>query len=106
MTADGATFDGQELAGKVALVTGGALNIGRSISLSLAAAGAAVAINTKSSREQADGIANQIRENGGQAEVYMADVADPAAVKAMADAAIERFGRIDILVLNASIRRE
>jgi 3-oxoacyl-[acyl-carrier protein] reductase len=96
----------RELAGKVALVTGGALNIGRAISLSLADAGAAVAVNTRSSREQADGVANQIREAGGQAEVYMADVADAAAVKSMADAVIERFGRIDILVLNASIRKE
>ncbi|HEV7803514.1 MAG TPA: SDR family NAD(P)-dependent oxidoreductase, partial [Burkholderiales bacterium] len=40
------------------------------------------------------------------AEVYMADVADATAVKSMADAVIERFGRIDILVLNASIRKE
>jgi 3-oxoacyl-[acyl-carrier protein] reductase len=87
-------------------VTGGALNIGRAISLSLADAGAAVAVNTRTSREQADGVANQIREAGGQAEVYMADVADAAAVKSMADAVIERFGRIDILVLNASIRKE
>jgi 3-oxoacyl-[acyl-carrier protein] reductase len=101
-----ATATTRELAGKVALVTGGALNIGRAISLSLADAGAAVAVNTRSSREQADGVANQIREAGGQAEVYMADVAEAAAVKSMADAVIERFGRIDILVLNASIRKE
>jgi 3-oxoacyl-[acyl-carrier protein] reductase len=101
-----ATATTRELAGKVALVTGGALNIGRAISLSLADAGAAVAVNTRSSREQADGVAKQIREAGGQAEVYMADVAEAAAVKSMADAVIERFGRIDILVLNASIRKE
>lgn len=96
----------QELAGKVALVTGGALNIGRSISLALADAGAAVAINTRSAREQADGLAEQISGNGGQAETYIADIADAAAVKEMVEGVLRRFGRIDILVLNASIRRE
>ena len=95
-----------ELAGKVALVTGGALNIGRAISLSLADAGAKVAVNTRSSREAADGVVKQIREAGGDAAVFMADIADAASVKAMGDAVLERFGRIDILVLNASQRRE
>ena len=98
--------DGKELTGQVALVTGGALNIGRAISLTLAAAGAAVAINTRASREQADAVANTIRESDGTAEVYMADIADAAAVKRMAESVLERFGRIDILVLNASIRKE
>ena len=101
-----ASANGKELAGKVALVTGGALNIGRSISLSLASAGAAVAVNTRSSREQADGVADQIREAGGDAEVYMADIASAGSVKEMAESVIKRFGRIDILVLNASIRKE
>lgn len=106
MTSVNAAAGMQELAGKVALVTGGALNIGRAISLSLASAGAAVAVNTRSSREQADGVVAQIRETGGNAETFMADIADAASVKAMADGVIERFGRIDILVLNASIRKE
>jgi 3-oxoacyl-[acyl-carrier protein] reductase len=96
----------QELAGKVALVTGGALNIGRAISLSLADAGAKVAVNTKSSREAADDVTKQIREAGGDAAVFMADIADAASVKAMAEGVLKRFGRIDILVLNASQRRE
>ena len=95
-----------ELAGKVALVTGGALNIGRSISLALADAGCAVAVNTRSSREQADAVVEQIRRAGGKAETCMADVADAAAVKEMVDGVLKRYGRIDILVLNASIRRE
>ncbi len=96
----------RELAGKVALVTGGALNIGRSISLALADAGAAVAVNTCNSREQADGVVDHIRHAGGQAQTCMADVADAAAVRDMVERVLERFGRIDILVLNASIRRE
>ncbi len=95
-----------ELAGKVALVTGASRNIGRAIALSLAAGGAAVAINTRSSREDAEKVAQEIRAAGGQAEVFMADIADAGAVKAMAEGVIKRFGRIDILVLNASVRTE
>ncbi len=106
MSTDNFAPGARELAGKVALVTGGALNIGRAISLSLAAAGAAVAVNTRHSREQADGLVAQIQATGGEAEVYMADIADAASVQAMAKAVIERFGRIDILVLNASVRKE
>jgi 3-oxoacyl-[acyl-carrier protein] reductase len=95
-----------ELAGKVALVTGGALNIGRSISLALADAGCAVAVNTRSSREQADAVVEQIRKAGGKAETCMGDVADGPAVNEMVGGVLKRYGRIDILVLNASIRRE
>lgn len=95
-----------ELSGKVALVTGAGQNIGRAIALDLAAAGAAVAVNTRSSRAAVDEVAQAIRGAGGQAEVFMADVADASAVKAMADGVIRRFGRVDILVLNASVRRE
>jgi 3-oxoacyl-[acyl-carrier protein] reductase len=100
------TNAGQELAGKVALITGGARNIGAATSLALAQAGAAVAVNTRSSREDGERIVQQIRAGGGQAELYLADVADAAAVKAMVDAVLARFGRIDILVLNASVRKE
>ncbi len=103
---DAVTANGQELAGKVALVTGGAINIGRAISLSLADAGAKVAINTRSSREAADSVARQIRESGGDAGVFMADISDAASVAAMRDGVLERYGRVDILVLNASQRRE
>lgn len=106
MSAENPAAGARELAGKVALVTGGALNIGRAISLALACAGAAVAVNTRQSREQADGLVAQIRDAGGAAEAYLADIADAAAVSAMAQAVIERFGRIDILVLNASVRKE
>lgn len=103
---DTAASGTQELAGKVALVTGGALNIGRAISLSLSAAGARVAINTLRSRDEAEGLAGEIRADGGEAAVVLADIADASAVKAMADAVVSRFGRIDILVLNASYRKE
>lgn len=95
-----------ELAGKVALVTGASRNIGRAIALSLAAGGAAVAVNARTSRDEAETVAQEIRAAGGQAEVFMADIAHAGAVKAMVEGVIKRFGRVDILVLNASVRSE
>lgn len=95
---------GDELAGKVALVTGAARNIGRAIALSLAAGGANVAVNTRSNVEQARGVVDEIKALGTEAEAYVADVADPAQVQANVDAVLKRFGRLDILVLNAAVR--
>ena len=94
------------LAGKVALVTGGAKNIGRDISRELAAAGAAVAVNTRASSGEGETIVTEIRDAGGQAELYMADIADAAQVKKMVEGVMQRFGRVDFLVLNASVRTE
>jgi NAD(P)-dependent dehydrogenase (short-subunit alcohol dehydrogenase family) len=85
---------GKELSGKVALVTGGARNIGAAISLALAQGGASVAINTRASREDGERVVQEIRAAGGQAELYLADVADADAVKRMTDAVLQRFGRI------------
>ena len=95
---------GDELAGKVALVTGAARNIGRAIALSLASGGAKVAVNTRSNVEQARGVVDEIKALGADAEAFAADVADRAQVEAMVDAVLKRFGRLDILVLNAAIR--
>lgn len=96
----------RELAGKVALVTGASRNIGRAIALTLAEGGAAVAVNARSSRADAERVADEIRAAGGRAEVCMADISDRAAVDAMVRAILDRFGRIDSLVLNASVRKE
>lgn len=105
-TSMGSVNPGNELAGKVALITGGALNIGAATSLALAQGGAAVAVNTRKSRDAADRVVAEIRGNGGQAEAFIADIADADAVKRMVAGVIDRFGKIDILVLNASVRRE
>ena len=95
-----------ELAGKVALVTGASRNIGRAIALALAQAGAAVAVNARTAKADADKVVQDIRAAGGQAETYMADIVDPKAVNAMVDAIVKRFGRLDLLILNASVRKE
>jgi 3-oxoacyl-[acyl-carrier protein] reductase len=96
----------RELEGKVALVTGGARNIGRAIALELAAGGAAVAIVTRSDVARADSVAREVEARGGQALVIRADVTDPAAVKHAMDSTLERFTRLDILVNNAGFRPE
>lgn len=95
-----------ELSGRVAVVTGAGRNIGRAIALELAAGGAAVTVNARSNREQADAVVREIEANGGQALAFLADVADANSVLAMMAAAVERFGRIDILINNAALRRE
>lgn len=97
---------GRELEGKVALVTGAARNIGRAIAIALAEAGATVAVNARVARDDAEAVAKEIRDAGGKAEVFMADIADGRAVDAMVADIVKRHGKVDILVLNASIRKE
>lgn len=91
------------LKGKVALVTGGARDVGREIVLSLAAEGAQVAINYRTSGDEAEQLASEIAAKGGKAKSYKADVADYAAVKAMTDAIVKDFGGLNILINNAGL---
>ena len=97
---------GEELSGRVAIVTGAGRNIGRAIALALAEAGASILVNARSNRAEAESVAKDIITAGGQALVHIGNVADAKAVQAMADAALARFGRLDILVNNAALRRE
>src|SRR3954447_4121680 len=96
----------QPLVGRVALVTGAGRNIGRAIALMLAEDGAAVVVNARSNKAEADAVAAEIVAGGGQAISVIADIADAAAVERMVAAAATRFGRIDVLVNNAALRRE
>jgi len=96
----------RELAGKVALVTGASRNIGRAIAHAFAAGGAAVAVNTRASKDNAEKVVREIRDAGGTADVFMADIADAKAVRSMVDRIVGQWGRLDILVLNASVRKE
>ena len=96
----------KELTGKVAVVTGAGRNIGRAIALALADAGASVLINVRSNKDEADKVVGEIKAAGGKAVAVLGDVADPKVAQALADAAVKNFGRIDILVNNAALRRE
>ena len=96
----------QELMGKAAIVTGAGRNIGRAIALALAEGGAAVVVNARSNHAEADSVVREIESSGGKAVAHIGDVADAKAVQAMAAAALKQFGRIDILVNNAALRRE
>lgn len=96
----------RELAGRVALVTGAGRNIGRAIALDLADGGAAVVLNARANREEADAVAAEITAAGGRAVVALGDVTNANAVAVMVRMAVDTFGRLDILVNNAAIRRE
>jgi 3-oxoacyl-[acyl-carrier protein] reductase len=96
----------REIAGKVAIVTGAGRNIGRAIALALADAGASIVVNARSNRVEAERVAGEITAAGGKALAHVGNVADAKTVQAMVDAAMGRFGRIDILVNNAALRRE
>jgi 3-oxoacyl-[acyl-carrier protein] reductase len=96
----------EELSGRVAIVTGAGRNIGRAIALALADGGAAVVVNARANRTEAENVAGEIERGGGKAIALVADVADPGAVEKMVAAAAAHFGRIDILVNNAAVRAE
>ena len=93
-----------EFAGKVALITGGSRNIGRGVARALAAGGASVMVNASKSEAEAQETVGLIRRDGGEAEYYMADVTDPATVEALVAETVRRFGRLDILSINQTLR--
>ncbi len=90
----------------VALVTGSGRNIGREIALSLAATGVAIAVNVRSSVQEGQAVVDAITALGGSALLCVADVTDPQAISAMLEKINSEWGRLDILVNNAAIRRE
>ena len=95
-----------ELSGRVALVTGAGRNIGRAMAKALAAGGAAVIVNVRSNKSEAEEVVAEIERDGGKAMAVIADVADEKAVSAMVNMAAKHFGRIDYLVNNAALRQE
>jgi 3-oxoacyl-[acyl-carrier protein] reductase len=72
----------------------------------LAADGAAIVVNALQDRDAADAVAKEIEAAGGRAHVHMADVTKEDEATALAQAAVDAFGRLDILVCNAAIRRQ
>jgi NAD(P)-dependent dehydrogenase (short-subunit alcohol dehydrogenase family) len=91
------------LQGKVALVTGGARDVGREIAMSLAAEGAAVAVNYHGSKAGAESVVAEIRERGGKAIAIGCNIADMEAVKKMVAQTVAEFGALNILVNNAGL---
>jgi NAD(P)-dependent dehydrogenase (short-subunit alcohol dehydrogenase family) len=91
------------LNGKVALVTGGAKRIGKAIVLALAARGCKLVVHYHTAQTEAEATVREVHVAGQEAIALHADITQEAAVDRMIEAAVARFGRIDILVNNAAV---
>lgn len=89
------------LAGKVALVTGGARRIGRAIALALAEAGADVAITFRESAGEAIATVKELEDAGVRASCHACDLADPTGIVDAVEEVVSRYGRLDVLVNSA-----
>ncbi len=87
-------------------MTGAGRNIGRAIALALADAGAAVVVNVRANRAEADSVVAAVEAAGGRAATHIGDVAEAETAVGLAEMARTRFGRIDVLVNNAALRGE
>ena len=92
------------LAGRVAIVTGSGRRIGREIAEALARAGAAVVVNARGNQQQADEAVAAIEKVGGRAIAVLADVSKREDAERLVATAVEKLGRLDILVNNAAVR--
>jgi pteridine reductase len=90
-------------AAKTALVTGGAVRVGRAIARALAGRGMRLVVHYGSSAAQADALVSEVRRGGGEAVALRADLADAGQVERLAREAEEAFGGIDVLVNSASV---
>jgi 3-oxoacyl-[acyl-carrier protein] reductase len=92
-----------KLKGKVAVVTGASKGIGAAVAKALAAEGASVVVNYASSKQGADAVVAEIGRAGGKAVAVKGDVSKAVEAKAIVDAAVEHFGRLDVLVNNSGV---
>src|SRR5262245_56534494 len=91
------------LSGRVALVTGSAKRVGKAIVLALAEAGADVVVHARGSEREAKATAEAVRKRGRRAAVAIADLDDADACRELPRVAVREFGRLDVLVHNASL---
>lgn len=91
------------LTGRTAIITGAARSIGATIARRYAAEGANVVINDRSHAENAQQVVEEIKRHGGEAFFYQADVSNEDEVAGLVAAAIQRYGKVDILVNNAAV---
>jgi len=89
---------------RAALITGSGRNIGRGVAKELASIGFNIVVNGSSDREACERVADEVRAIGTDAAIAMADIGDQGAVSSMSEAALQAFGRIDVLINNAAIR--
>lgn len=94
------------LTDRIAVVTGASRGIGRGIALELAKRGATVVVNYQSSAGAAEEVVNAITADGGKAMAFQADVSQEEGANAVIKAAIDAYGRIDILINNAGTTRD
>jgi 3-oxoacyl-[acyl-carrier protein] reductase len=90
-----------EQANNVAIVTGGSRGIGRAIALALAASGRRVVLSFREREQEAQAVVDKIRSAGGDGRCVRADVAEPMQCHALVKAALDAYGRVDVLVNNA-----
>ena len=88
---------------RIVLVTGGSRGIGAEVAQRLASSDTHVVVNYREGAERAESIAEAIRNAGGHASILRADISDAAQSAAMIDTIAARFGRLDTLILNASV---
>ncbi|HLJ11490.1 MAG TPA: SDR family oxidoreductase [Planctomycetaceae bacterium] len=94
-----------KLSGKVAIVTGASKGIGQGLAIGLAAAGASVAVNYKTDAAGAEAACRRIREAGGTGDAFQADIGSKIEFERLIEAVCARYGRIDVLVNNATRTR-
>lgn len=93
---------GKKLQGQVAIITGGGRGIGAAAAARLVSAGASVVLTARS-EEEVEAVAAQLRQVKGRAIAVPGDITDPEAVEEVVEAALDQFGRVDILVNNAAV---